>query len=682
MRSASHFHHNDLMPTVSLRQICQHSLRLRINPRVDFLSGFFQISMVLMAIGWIINPYSSFAQAQGNLDSLRQAFNSHPGSREQMEAAVELARVKSLQNPDSALILLDQALIIAQKTGDRESEAKILFRKIVALRLHGDQTTALQLNRSALVLADDPSSGSWGGKIYHTLSHFFMEDLASDSCLYFLQKAEIMNDERGEHYANYLVYADIANNYENQKRDKEEEIYLLKAYEVSRTKMIRKDHGLVLYLMMQFYFGRNQMAEYARYAREYLDLVGEDEDRMKNDKFHNVLYFFEPEESTDDKIARMQTAIKEQTRLEHWNNLIISYDYLTELEENGGYLTAALDAALHGLKLTVDQKKLYQEKGFLEIIAHLYEKMGQPARSLSYLKQTMLLEDSLRTKTMEYNLQDLEVKYQTRLKEEELLKSNLQLDKKKMENTLLFYISGSLLALAGLSLGFVRYKSRINSKLESQNRRISDALEEKEGLLREIHHRVKNNLQIVSSLLNLHSKKMQDESSKAVFKDGQNRVKSMAIIHQNLYLSEDLAGMNVNEYIRQLTHHLFHSFHVNDQDIRLHTDIDDVVLDVETLIPLGLILNELLSNTLKHAFTTQDKGEINVMLRHHPNELVLTVKGNGRGISKSELDQENQSFGLRLIRDFARKLEAEMEISNHAGTWVEMHIRKFRLSTT
>ncbi len=680
MKSAGLLHLDDLMPRTILRQICRNSLRFRINPRVDFIIRFYRNGYLVLLV-LVTGLSQSMAQIPAKSDSLRQVYNRNPGSREQMDAAAELARMMALQYPDSAFVLLDQALTIARKLDDKESEAKILFRKIVSLRLHGDQEKALQLNRTVLPLADNPASGPWGGKIYHTLSHFYMEDLAGDSCLYFLQKAESLNIQRGEAYANYLVYADIANNYENQKLDKEQESYLQKAYEVSKTKLIRKDHGLVLYLLMEFYFERSRMADYARYAREYLELMGEGEDWMKNDKFHNVLYFFAPDASIDAKIERMHQAIGEQTRLEHWNNLIISYDYLIELEENGGHLEEALDAAMRGLRLTVEQKKLYQQKGFLEIIAHLYEKMGQPANSLNYLKQTMLLDDSLRTKTMEYNLQDLEVKYQTQLKEEELQRSNLQLDKKRTENTLLFYISGSLLALAGLSLGFLRYKSRINTKLEDQNRRITDALEEREGLLREIHHRVKNNLQVVSSLLNLQSKKTQDASSKAVFKDGQNRVKSMAIIHQNLYLSEDLAGMNVNDYIRQLTHHLFHSFQVDDQDIQLHTDVDDVVLDVETLIPLGLILNELLSNTLKHAFTAQTKGEIDVTLRHHPNELVLTVKDNGRGISKTELEQDSQSFGLRLIRDFARKLEAEMEISNHAGTWVEMHIRKFRLSS-
>lgn len=136
------------------------------------------------------------AQIPAKSDSLRQAYNRNPGSREQMDAAAELARMMALQYPDSAFVLLDQALTIARKLDDKESEAKILFRKIVSLRLHGDQEKALQLNRTVLPLADNPASGPWGGKIYHTLSHFYMEDLAGDSCLYFLQKAESLNIQR------------------------------------------------------------------------------------------------------------------------------------------------------------------------------------------------------------------------------------------------------------------------------------------------------------------------------------------------------------------------------------------------------------------------------------------------------------------------------------------------------
>ena len=145
-------------------------------------------------------------------------------------------------------------------------------------------------------------------------------------------------------------------------------------------------------------------------------------------------------------------------------------------------------------------------------------------------------------------------------------------------------------------------RKRSNADLRQKNKIIEDNLHEKEILLREIHHRVKNNLQIISSLLSLQSRNVDDSAVKDAMKAGQNRVHSMALIHQNLYQEGDLIGVNTRDYITKLTTSLWHSYNIEEERISLITDIDPLRLDVDIMIPVGLILNELISNALKYAF--------------------------------------------------------------------------------
>ena len=189
------------------------------------------------------------------------------------------------------------------------------------------------------------------------------------------------------------------------------------------------------------------------------------------------------------------------------------------------------------------------------------------------------------------------------------------------------------------------------------------SLEEKETLLREIHHRVKNNLAVVCSLFYLESTYAQDERVVVLLQEAQDRVRTMALVHESLYRSENLAAVNFGDYTRSLLESLFRSYGSLSQRVHLRTDLEGVLLTVETAIPCGLILNELVTNCLKHAFPAAQTGEICVRLRRQEDgRCLLSVTDTGIGVPPDLNTQKGLSLGLRILRSLTGQLEGKLEI--------------------
>lgn len=199
------------------------------------------------------------------------------------------------------------------------------------------------------------------------------------------------------------------------------------------------------------------------------------------------------------------------------------------------------------------------------------------------------------------------------------------------------------------------------------------SLQEKEVLLKEIHHRVKNNLQMIYSLLRLQYRRVEDQQAADILLDSQNRIRSIALVHEKLYRSDDLSEIDLTQYIPGLVISLFNSYGTTSTNIDLKTDIDPVYLDIDAAVLCGLIINELVSNSLKYAFPEQQTGEIQVKLQSNLSHMItLTVQDNGIGIPECFDMMQTDSLGLKLVQDLADQLEGHVELNHQQGTEVKI----------
>lgn len=212
--------------------------------------------------------------------------------------------------------------------------------------------------------------------------------------------------------------------------------------------------------------------------------------------------------------------------------------------------------------------------------------------------------------------------------------------------------------------------------------KIKTSLKEKELLLKEIHHRVKNNLQIISSLLDLQAGNFKNNDIPELFKESQNRIKSMSLIHEQLYQSKDLANINFDDYIRNLIANLSRSYGISSNNVLFKINVKDATLDINKAIPCGLIISELVTNSLKHGFPDGKKGEIDIDFHlDKNNNYSLIISDTGVGISKDFSFQTTKSLGLRLVSMLTQQLKGTIELDRNQGTKVKIifpNLKKIR----
>lgn len=200
------------------------------------------------------------------------------------------------------------------------------------------------------------------------------------------------------------------------------------------------------------------------------------------------------------------------------------------------------------------------------------------------------------------------------------------------------------------------------------DRKIRDSLKEKEVLLQEVHHRVKNNLQVISSILNLQSGFVTDEGTLEVLRESQNRIKSMSYIHESLYQTTDFSSVEFTEYIETLSRNLVQSYHLTSTGVELNIKFDEIYLSLDQAIPCGLIVNELVTNIMKYAFVDIEKPKLIIEIKEIGDQIQLRVKDNGIGLPKDFKYEDSDTLGIQLVYTLVEQLDGTIEVTSKGGT--------------
>lgn len=292
---------------------------------------------------------------------------------------------------------------------------------------------------------------------------------------------------------------------------------------------------------------------------------------------------------------------------------------------------------------------------------HSFKGAGQPDSALRYYVLADRLSDSLTNLKKTQQVIDLQTKYETGRKEIEILRLQTEGAEKNQHITLLLTGLVILGALAGSLVWLYQRVRKQRQQITAQSARL-------EVMMKELHHRVKNNLQIVSSLLSLQTHKLKNESAISVLKESQLRVQAMSFIHQRLYKTDNLTTVNMKEYLTDLAESLVASYGYHRDQFDLHIEVEKELMDIDKALPTGLIINEIITNSMKYAYEKVSRPALQIRLREENGQIILKVKDNGSGIDIEEWNKPSSSFGKQLITALCRQLRAKQELVVDAGS--------------
>ena len=631
-------------------------------------------SITIIAIYWFV---TTGAFSQSKIDSLRIVIDHSDNINKKADAYIKILKALPWQEIDSILFYLDEINKLPNIQSYPEYQIDIEYYYGRAYRAKGDYTLALPhllksysiSNEAGDTVAIARAAYQYGiinlfiGNMaesleYLSISHKYYTDLGMDDDIADLNNA----------MASYYI--------DNGDTDKAIERYnmALSTYETLNDSMgmanVHANLGLT-YVDEEKY----SKAEYHLLLQGKLDTLLKTQYGLG---FHNDFmgHLKSSEKKYDEAVIWYKKAIDIRNNLSSHYNKCESNISMGDVLLSMGKYNEAIPYASEIFKYKDVHNSLSQEQSAHKILSSCYENLGQLKLGLHHYKKYKTISDSIYNKDKIRALADSETKFQKANLDREIsiLNKEKELAELKLRDQKLvigFGIFGFLLlGCIGIII------AKLYQNIKAKNNQVSSALKDKDILLREIHHRVKNNLQVISSLLSLQSRQISDVNVQQAINEGRNRVRSMALIHQNLYQNENLTGVNVHHYLEKLISELLNTYHIKPNDIHLDLNVDNLNLDVDTMIPLGLVINELVSNCLKHAFKEGDNGVISISLEETESKLILKVSDNGIGIKEGQFDS-SKSFGNRLIKAFSQKLKADFSYKADQGTHITMIINNY-----
>ena len=355
--------------------------------------------------------------------------------------------------------------------------------------------------------------------------------------------------------------------------------------------------------------------------------------------------------------------------------ILVAYNQVSNFYFRKGNYATSREYAMKILEGPIGQGTVPTRAAAYHLLFRLDSVAGRYASAIQHYQKFHRFADSTYSISQRKKMDELTVQYETRKKDQDIriLTKDSQLQKEKLARSSMMgnaTLAGVavLLIIVGLLYNQYRAKQKVNRETQARNATLQQLVEEKEWLLREVHHRVKNNLQTIVSLLESQSANLQDEALLAI-QESQNRIHAMSLIHQKLYHNENISSVNMGAYLPELVQYLCDSYDVRSK-IQVTVKVQEAELDVSQAIPLGLIVNEAVTNAIKYAFP-QSRSNNNIVISfsgENGSHAKLCISDNGTGIAPGILNSKIQGLGLKLIRGLAKDIDATLDIHSTNGT--------------
>lgn len=305
---------------------------------------------------------------------------------------------------------------------------------------------------------------------------------------------------------------------------------------------------------------------------------------------------------------------------------------------------------------------------YLDLLRKIYDGQNNIPAAYQAQKQWRVLYDTLANQNTRKAVAELQTRFETNQKETQI--KDLDKETKIQKSQLVFAIMGltTLSILLGLSYFFYRKLQVKNHQIEQQSLQLNT-------LMKELHHRVKNNLAIVSSLLNIQSNRLEDKNAAKAVREGQMRVQAMSLIHQQLYNTDNISSLNIKLYLTELAESLMQAYGYSADNFDLQINAENPQLDVDMAIPIGLIVNELITNSFKYAYEGIEKPSLIINFKNE-KDITLQLQDNGIGIDESAMNKNAGSFGKKLIKGLTSQINGNCKFENNQGTYFELNIPK------
>jgi two-component sensor histidine kinase len=580
--------------------------------------GFESLAGILIIL--FCSSSSSFSQTwRKNADSLLLVYSKTENPVQQVELLTKASFVFLFQKPDTALLLSNKAVGIAE-AGNNDTSKVTAYTSLSAVYLiRDDSPLTLEYALKAMTIAEKvPMPPDLMASIYRKLGYVYRnQDNDSAAIDAFKKSIDWSVKSKNQH--------DISATSSNLGQ-----IY-------SKT----KQYDSALYY-------HNQALKIAKQGnfkdivvRCYINILNVYDARKNFTKAFQAFYEMEPWLNDADITPIVKG---------------LAYTRIADLDirkGNGERKLAAryLDSMKQLLKTTdpgtENKIDYYLNRSLLEFSKQHFDSAAAALEAFHFFKN--IHDDEL----VKGHAQDLAVKYETGKKEQQI--ASLAEESRLRKLLMIVFIAASVVFLAFLVWTWMQ-----NRKIKKQEARLS-------YLMKELHHRVKNNLQIVSSLLSLQSNRIEDEAAQKALQEGQYRIEAMSLIHRKLYQTDDVSGVNIKAFMNELSESLMHAYGYNHDRFQLEVESTVQQLDADTAIPLGLILNEVITNAFKYAYKNASAPSLHIVLTKNEHDLQLKISDNGPGLGEEQW-KKSFSFGKQLMQSLIKQLKGTMQMIGTNGT--------------